>query len=201
MDSLLDVVEDGLRDPGVARTSLDLGQTRVVETPQHRVEVIAGDPRALDVKARRLEDPQVWGVVEDGARGQIEKVLDSRGLVQFAGRGVDEGVQGRVGVRDPCRKRTPCPKEWPDRIERIGEARGPRKEGNREAPGAQRSVVWRGAQRPNVDSNRSGRTFLRMQGLETLGDPTTTLFFVSVPGAVEQGEIESRRPVRRGVQL
>src|SRR2546427_3626116 len=84
MDSLLDVVEDGLRDPGVARTSLDLGQTRVVETPQHRVEVIAGDPRALDVKARRLEDPQVWGVVEDGARGQIEKVLDSRGLVQFA---------------------------------------------------------------------------------------------------------------------
>ena len=48
MDSLSDVVEDGLRDPDAARTRLGLGQTRVVETPQHRVEVIAGDPRALE---------------------------------------------------------------------------------------------------------------------------------------------------------
>src|SRR5439155_5952933 len=147
------------RDPGAARTRLSLGQTRVVETPQHRVEVIAGDPRALDVKARRLEDPQVRGVLEDGPRGQIEKVLDSRGLVQLAGRGVDEGVQGRVRVSDPRRKRTPCPKEWPDRIERIGEARGPRQEGNREAPGAQRSIVCRRAQRPDVTRIGPGDPF------------------------------------------
>src|SRR2546427_9148574 len=46
---LSDVIENGLRDPVAARTRLRLGQTRVVETPQHRVEVIAGDPRALDV--------------------------------------------------------------------------------------------------------------------------------------------------------
>src|SRR2546427_7990275 len=156
MDPLSDVIEDGLRDPVAARTRLRLGQTRVVETPQHRVEVIAGDPRALDVKARRLEDPQVRGVVEDGARGQIEKVLDSRCLVQLAGRGVDEGVQGRVGVGDPCRKRTPCPKEWPDRIERDGEAWGPREERNLEAPSAPRSVICRSVQRTHVAAYRSG---------------------------------------------
>src|SRR5438094_9248899 len=103
MDSLSDVVEDGLRDPDAARTRLSLGQTRVVETPQHRVEVIAGDPCALDVKARRLEDPQVRGVVEDGPRGQIEKILDSRGLVQSVRSAVNDGVQATVRAPDPLR--------------------------------------------------------------------------------------------------
>src|SRR5438128_10756465 len=40
-----------------------------------------------------------------------------------------------------------------------------------------------------------------MQRLEALGDQSTALFFVSIAGAVVQGEIESRNPVRRGVQL
>ena len=40
-----------------------------------------------------------------------------------------------------------------------------------------------------------------MQGLEAPGDQSTALFFVSVTGAIVQGKIESRNPVRRGVQL
>src|SRR5207249_7660155 len=109
--------------------SLTLGQRIVIQSLGHRIEVVAADPRALDVKARPLEDPEIWHIVENRAGSQVEEVLDPRRLVQLARRCVDEGVQRVVAVSDPCWKRAASAKERRDGVQGIREPRRPREQG------------------------------------------------------------------------
>src|SRR5438445_11923809 len=86
-------------------------QLSVVEAPEHRVEVVAADPCALEMEARRLEDPQVRHVVEDRAGREVEEFLNPRGLVQLARGGIDAGVEARIAVSNPRGIRAPGSKE------------------------------------------------------------------------------------------
>src|SRR5438067_10016209 len=179
----------------IPATSADgLGERVVVEAGQHRVVVIAPHPGPLHMEAPGLVDPEVRYVIHDRARREVLVQAVAFRLVQLRGRGVDQGVEGRVAVPQTAREEASGPQEREHVVVGVRVVRAPAQEEDREATGPQGPQVGGPVEGPDAHGDRPGAQLI-VQGLQALTEEETSLAAFRVPRVVVQGDVEAGGPV------